>query len=88
MLAARASGADLDIEVRDDGPGFPAEFLPHAFERFRRPDSGRSRDDGGAGLGLAIVQAVAAAHGGVAAARNKPGGGAVVTLHLPDAAAL
>ena len=86
VLAAQASGADLDIEVRDDGPGFPAEFLPHAFERFRRPDSGRSRDDGGAGLGLAIVQAVAAAHGGVAAARNKPGGGAVVTLHLPGAA--
>ena len=86
VLAAQASGADLDIEVRDDGPGFPAEFLPHAFERFRRPDTGRSRDDGGAGLGLAIVQAVAAAHGGVAAARNKPGGGAVVTLHLPGAA--
>ncbi len=86
VLAARASGTDLDLEVRDDGPGFPAEFLPHAFERFRRPDSGRSRGDGGAGLGLAIVQAVAAAHGGVAAARNKPGGGAVVGLHLPDAA--
>ena len=86
VLAARTSGTDLDLEVRDDGPGFPAEFLPHAFERFRRPDSGRSRGDGGAGLGLAIVQAVAAAHGGVAAARNKPGGGAVVGLHLPDAA--
>ena len=84
VLAARASGTDLDIEVRDDGPGFPAEFLPHAFERFRR--SGRSRGAGGAGLGLAIVQAIAAAHGGVAAARNKPGGGAVVGLHLPNAA--
>ena len=44
--------------------------------------------DGGAGLGLAIVQAIAVAHGGAAAARNEPGGGAVVTLHLPDAAAL
>ncbi len=86
VLAARTTGTDLDIEVRDDGPGFPAEFLPHAFERFRRPDSGRSRGDGGAGLGLAIVQAVAAAHGGMAAARNNPGGGAVVGLHLPDAA--
>ena len=80
VLTARASGADLDLEVRDDGPGFPAEFLPHAFERFRR--SGQ----GGTGLGLAIVQAIAAAHGGVATARNQPGGGAVVGLHLPNAA--
>jgi two-component system, OmpR family, sensor kinase len=37
VLAARAYGTDLEIEVRDDGPGFPADFLPHAFERFRRP---------------------------------------------------
>ncbi len=87
VLAARASGAGLDLEVRDDGPGFPAAFLPHAFERFRRPDTGRSRDDGGAGLGLAIVQAIAAAHGGKATACNVPGGGAVVGLHLPGAAA-
>jgi len=85
VLAARAAGTGLDIEVRDDGPGFPADFLPHAFERFRRPDSGRSRDDGGAGLGLAIVQAIAAAHGGVATAGNRPGGGAVIRLHLPGA---
>jgi signal transduction histidine kinase len=85
VLAARATGTDLDIEVRDDGPGFAAGFLPHAFERFARPDSGRSRGDGGAGLGLAIVQAVAAAHGGVATAANQPGGGAVVRLHLPGA---
>ena len=83
VLAAKASGPDVDIEVRDHGPGFPPGFLPHAFERFRRPDTGRSRDDGGAGLGLAIVQAIAAAHSGVAFARNMPGGGAVVGLHLP-----
>ena len=75
VLAARAAGPDLDIEVSDDGPGFPAGFLPHAFERFARPDSGRSRGDGGAGLGLAIVRAIAAAHGGVATAANRPGGG-------------
>ena len=86
VLAARASGADLGIEVRDEGPGFPPAFLPHAFERFRRPDSGRSRDHGGAGLGLAIVQAIASAHDGAASARNQPGGGAVVTLRLPHAA--
>jgi signal transduction histidine kinase len=86
VLAARPSGAGLGLEVRDEGPGFPADFLPHAFERFRRPDSGRSRDHGGAGLGLAIVQAIARAHGGAATARNQPGGGAVVALRLPDAA--
>ena len=86
VLAARTAGGDLEIEVSDDGPGFPAGFLPHAFERFARPDSGRSRGDGGAGLGLAIVRAIAVAHGGVATAANKPGGGAVVRLRLPGAA--
>jgi two-component system OmpR family sensor kinase len=85
VLAARAAGGDLTVEVADRGPGFPAEFLPHAFERFRRPDSGRARSDGGAGLGLAIVSAIAHAHGGRATAGNLPGGGAVVTLELPCA---
>ena len=84
-LAARAAGGDLTVRVTDRGPGFPAEFLPHAFERFRRPDSGRARSDGGAGLGLAIVGAIAHAHGGRATASNLPGGGAVVTLELPGA---
>ena len=83
VLAAVADSADLDIEVRDAGPGLPDGFLPYAFERFRRPDTGRARSDGGAGLGLAIVQAIAMAHGGVATARNGPAGGAVVALHLP-----
>ena len=85
VIAAAADGPDIRVEVRDDGPGFPAGFLPHAFERFRRPDDGRSRDGGGAGLGLAIVAAIAAAHGGGASARDKPGGGAVVSLWLPGA---
>jgi signal transduction histidine kinase len=85
VLTARAAGPNLDIEVSDDGPGFPAGFLPHAFERFSRPDSGRSRGDGGVGLGLAIVRAIAAAHGGVATVANKPAGGAVAGLHLPGA---
>jgi signal transduction histidine kinase len=71
------------IEVADSGPGFPAAFLPHAFERFRRPDTGRARSDGGAGLGLAIVAAIARAHGGTASVRNREAGGAIVTLDLP-----
>lgn len=81
--SAHAAGTELVIEVADSGPGFPADFLPQAFERFRRPDTGRARSDGGAGLGLAIVQAIAVAHGGQATARNLAGGGAVVTIGLP-----
>ena len=83
VMTARAVGSALVIEVADAGPGFPADFLPHAFERFRRPDGGRARSDGGAGLGLAIVQAIAAAHGGSATAGNRPGGGATVRVCLP-----
>ena len=83
VIAARADSPGLVIEVRDRGPGFPAEFLPHASERFARPDSGRARSDGGAGLGLAIVSAIARAHSGQATARNLPGGGGAVALELP-----
>jgi len=83
VISARIAGPDLVIEVRDAGPGFPDDFLPHAFERFRRPDRGRARSDGGAGLGLAIVHAIALAHGGRASVRNEPGAGAVAGLELP-----
>jgi len=83
VIRAEIAAGPLVIEVSDSGPGFPAEFLPHAFERFRRPDQGRARSAGGAGLGLAIVQAIAVAHGGKAVAANRPGGGASVRLELP-----
>jgi two-component system OmpR family sensor kinase len=82
-LCAEVAGPSLVIEVRDSGPGFPPEFLPYAFERFRRPDQGRARSAGGAGLGLAIVQAIAAAHEGRAVAANRPEGGALVRLEVP-----
>ena len=84
-VSAAASGTGLVIEVADAGPGFPAGFLSHAFERFRRPDTGRARTDGGAGLGLAIVAAITAAHGGTATARNAQAGGAIVRIELPGA---
>jgi len=71
------------IEVADRGPGFPEAFLPHAFERFRRADDARTRDEGGTGLGLAIALAVVEAHGGTATAANRADGGATVTLRLP-----
>ena len=67
LLNARP-GADKTVElhVRDQGRGFPPEFLPHAFERFSRPRSDRAGP--GTGLGLSIVQTIAAAHGGTTAA--------------------
>ncbi len=80
--ALREDGT-VRIEVWDTGPGFPAAFLPRAFEPFARPDDGRARDDGGTGLGLAIVRAVAECHGGNVQASNRPGGGASVVLVLP-----
>ena len=71
----------VDVTVADDGPGFPAELLPHAVDRVTRdPDSG-----GGMGLGLAITSAIAAAHGGHVSAANRPAGGAEVRLRLPAA---
>jgi heavy metal sensor kinase len=71
------------VEVADGGPGFAVEFLPHAFERFRRADDARTRADGGAGLGLAIVLAVARQHGGTADVANQPAGGALATIRIP-----
>jgi signal transduction histidine kinase len=83
VISAEITGPSLVIEVRDSGPGFPPEFLPHAFERFRRPDEGRARSAGGAGLGLAIVQAIVVAHRGTAVASNRSEGGASVRLDIP-----
>jgi two-component system OmpR family sensor kinase len=83
-LAARAGTAGVELHVSDDGPGFPPDFLPRAFERFTRADPARGR--GGTGLGLAIVAAIAEAHGGRADAVNRAEGGADVWLALPEAA--
>jgi two-component system, OmpR family, sensor kinase len=83
MGAALADGS-LAFEVSDTGQGFSPGFLPRAFDPFTRPDASRSRPHGGTGLGLAIVRAIAEAHGGVAEARNRPEGGAAVTLRIPE----
>ena len=80
---SRADNGRVQIHVGDEGPGFPPEFLPHAFERFRRADTARSGD--GAGLGLAIVKAIATAHGGEAVASNPGRGGADVWIELQAA---
>jgi signal transduction histidine kinase len=85
---AVASGR-LRFTVIDDGPGIPPEERQRIFERFRRIDHGRSRDQGGAGLGLAIVRAIAEAHGGqVSAAEPANGRGARLELVVPGFTAL
>jgi two-component system, OmpR family, sensor kinase len=78
VIAERSDG-HFTVSVSDPGPGFPVDFPGEAFEPFARRDHGGE----GAGLGLAIVRAVAQAHGGTATAENLPGGGARVSLDLP-----
>ncbi|MEN3539196.1 ATP-binding protein [Microbispora sp. ZYX-F-249] len=70
-IGVRADGAVAELTVTDDGPGIPPEDRERVFDRFTRLDDARSRDDGGAGLGLAIVRTTVEAHGG--------------TVHLEDA---
>jgi signal transduction histidine kinase len=82
-LAVERRGDRTEVHVRDDGPGFPEDFVADAFERFTRADTARGR--GGAGLGLAIVAAIARGHGGSAHARNRTEGGADVWIELPAA---
>ncbi|TXK18431.1 HAMP domain-containing sensor histidine kinase [Homoserinibacter sp. GY 40078] len=82
VVDARREGEVIVISVQDDGPGMPEDFLARAFERFSRPDDARSRLAGGAGLGLALVRAVAEAAGGSATARNT-GPGLRVELRMP-----
>jgi len=82
-LSARPNGAFVALHVIDDGPGFPPDFLPHAWERFARADTART--EGGAGLGLAIVRTIAEAHNGQADATNSAMGGADVWITLPMA---
>lgn len=78
---SRTANGRVELHVSDDGPGFPAEFLDKAFDRFSRADEARAR--GGTGLGLAIVATIAEAHGGSAHATNKPTGGADVWIEIP-----
>jgi signal transduction histidine kinase len=86
------SSVDVEIEacdgscwlkVRDTGCGISADALPHIFERFYRGDESRSRDCGGAGLGLAIINAIVHRAGGSVTVESSPGKGSTFTVRLP-----
>jgi len=74
---------DVLVEVADDGPGLTDEQANRVFERFYRADPSRSRRHGGTGLGLGIVAAIVAAHGGSVDVVSAPGEGTTIRVHLP-----
>ena len=78
------SADEAVLEVRDHGPGLPEGDPSELFERFWRAEPGRERGPGGAGLGLAIVSAIVAAHGGTVTAADADGGGASFVVRLPS----
>jgi len=82
-VAARRGESIGQITVHDDGPGFPAELVDQAFERFARADTARSRSgEGGVGLGLSLVKAIVTAHGGEVTLTSRPGD-TTLTISLP-----
>ncbi|MDG9723859.1 sensor histidine kinase [Streptomyces sp. DH41] len=84
-VSVRRDGDLAVVAVADDGEGVPAGDRERIFERFVRLDAARSRDDGGAGLGLAIARDVAVRHGGTLTVHEAPAGGALFELRLPTA---
>ncbi|MFF7793922.1 ATP-binding protein [Streptomyces sp. NPDC007991] len=82
-VSVRTEGGLAVVGVADDGDGVPEADRERIFERFVRLDAARSRDDGGAGLGLAIARDVAVRHGGTLTAGRGPAGGALFELRLP-----
>ncbi len=82
--APEGSGFAL-LSVRDTGPGIPPEHLPYIFDRFYRVDSGRSRDQGGSGLGLNIARWIAESHSGQITVASEVGKGTTFTVRLPAA---
>ena len=77
------TAGDVVLEVADFGPGLPAEGRERIFNRFYRADPSRSRDRGGAGLGLSIIHAIVAAHGGSVSALDTDPTGTTFRVMLP-----
>jgi len=85
ILRTSSDGTKAVLEVCDTGIGIAQEHLPHLGERFYRVDKARSREGGGAGLGLSIARSVASAHGGTLSLSSTPGAGTTARLSVPAA---
>lgn len=85
-VTARLREGEVEVCVRDNGPGIPETDLPHIFERFYRVDKGRSRDKGGTGLGLSIVKHTVQLHGGRVWVESELGKGTAFYFTLPQRA--
>jgi signal transduction histidine kinase len=86
-VKARASGAEVEIAVTDNGPGIPESQLDLIFERFTRGDAGLTQRVGGTGLGLAISKSLVDLHGGTIEVESTPGVGSTFLIRLPTATA-
>jgi signal transduction histidine kinase len=86
LRVAREAGHAV-VDVIDNGIGIPPDALPHVFERFFRVDGSRSRDQGGAGLGLSIVKSICSAHGAEIEVSALPQGGTCFQIRQPLAPA-
>ena len=83
VVTVQERDAHVEVTVDDDGPGVPQEQRDSIFERFSRSDDARSRDQGGAGLGLAIAQQIVTAHGGTLTLDHPTAAGARFVVSLP-----
>jgi heavy metal sensor kinase len=83
LLRIARDGDNAILEVSDNGIGIPTEALPHMFKRFFRVDDSRSRKQGGAGLGLSIVESICVAQGAEVDVTSRPGGGSCFRVRQP-----
>jgi two-component system, OmpR family, sensor kinase len=87
-VGAKAQDGSVEVSVADTGVGIAAEDLPFIFDAFFRADHARTRDAGGAGLGLTLTRSIVERHGGSIACSSAPGHGTTITIRLPHRRAL
>ncbi len=82
-MAAAGIDGQIEIRIKDSGPGVAADDLDRVFERFYRTEGSRNREEGGSGLGFAIARSIVEKHNGRIWAESQPGEGLTVIIRLP-----